>query len=49
MFHTTGDPIGMVLLIACMAGLIASIVGGKNVHTFQEIVCYQNPQTTLRN
>jgi len=33
-----------------MSSWCNSICGrGKNVHTFQEIVCYQNPQTTLRN
>ena len=36
MFHATGDPIGMVLLIACMAGLIASIVGVRMYILFKK-------------
>ena len=36
MFHTTGDPTGMVLLIACMAGLIASIVGVRMYILFKK-------------
>jgi len=27
MFDTNGDPIGMVLLVACLVGVIASVVG----------------------
>jgi hypothetical protein len=37
MFDTNGDPIGMVLLVACLVGVIVSVIGNKNVHTFQEI------------
>jgi hypothetical protein len=36
MFHTSGEPIGMVLLIACMAGLIASIVGVRMYILFKK-------------
>jgi len=27
MFDTNGDPIGMVLLVACLVGVIASVIG----------------------
>ena len=37
MFDTNTESIGMVLLAVCLVGVIASVVGGKNVHTFQEI------------
>ena len=48
MLDTNTESIGMVLLVACLVGVIASVVGIR-IHTFQEIAYYQNPQTTLRN
>jgi len=27
MFDTNGDPIGMVLLVACLVGVIVSVIG----------------------
>ena len=36
MFGTNGDPIGMVLLVICMAGIIASVVGVKMYILFKK-------------
>jgi hypothetical protein len=36
MFGTNGDPIGMVLLVACMAGIIASVVGVRMYILFKK-------------
>jgi hypothetical protein len=36
MFDTNGDPIGMVLLAACMIGIIASIVGVRMYILFKK-------------
>ena len=36
MFGIDGDPIGMVLLIACMVGIIASVVGVRMYILFKK-------------
>jgi len=36
MFGTNGDPIGMVLLAACMIGIIASVVGVRMYILFKK-------------
>ena len=36
MFGTNGDPIGMILLVACMAGIIASIIGVRMYILFKK-------------
>jgi len=36
MFGTNGDPIGMVLLVACMIGIIASVVGVRMYILFKK-------------
>ena len=36
MFGINGDPIGMILLVACMAGIIASVVGVRMYILFKK-------------
>ena len=36
MFDTNGDPIGMVLLVACIIGAVASIVGVRMYILFKK-------------
>ena len=36
MFHTSGEPIGMVLLVACMVGIIASVIGVRMYILFKK-------------
>ena len=36
MFGTNGYPIGMVLLVACMVGIVASVVGVRMYILFKK-------------
>ncbi|NWJ43809.1 hypothetical protein HX837_06380 [Marine Group I thaumarchaeote] len=50
MIDTNTESFGMVLLIACMIGVVASIVGVRMTYFSRKTKSdYQNLQTTLRN
>ena len=48
MLDTNTESIGMILLVACLIGVIASVVGIRMYILFKKQP-NQNPQTTLRN